>query len=172
MATTTKAKVLELQRLFLSGGKNIFRRCQLASECFEDADFIDTEWGGKEDAARASFENLYFSDVAGFVTIDRLISIYRAYPNESTWESHHYRLPDMLAMFLEEHPPEAKQTHERPAWKARAREAEEQLGNVEAQLSAKDRKIAELTAANEELTRKVYRLEAKLETLTATECAA
>jgi uncharacterized coiled-coil protein SlyX len=175
---TTKDKIIELRSLATGAGQNLFRRSQLLAEVMADRDFIDSDFEGNEGDAREHFEAQYFSDVSGWVTVDRLIAIYCAYPNEEKWAACHYRLPDMVALFEVEHP---KQKGEgggenegpaRVAWKERATAAETRLKEVESQLRAKERTIAEQAALIGQMQRQIGKLEAMLDQMKAAEFAA
>jgi hypothetical protein len=157
----TQQKVIALRELAIDGGKNLFRRCVLLSEIMSDRDFIASDFEGDEGAARAHFEEQFFSDVSGWCTIDQLISLVRAFPNEAIWENVNYRLPDLRALYDEAHQSE----HEpipRVSWKSRATEAEDRAEQLRAQIAVRDRQLEEQAAKIENLQRQIYRLEDEL----------
>ena len=115
---TTKQKVIKLRELSTGAGKNLYQRCKLLSEILADNTYIDSDFDGNEQRARDFFKREYFSDIDGKITLDDLIHIYRAYPDEKIWAGEGYMLGRIAAKYFAEFGPSPGGKPERTNWKA------------------------------------------------------
>ena len=126
---------------------NLYQRCKLLSEVLNDQQRICKEYGN-EGKARDFFKRQYFSDVIGKITLDDLIDLYEAYPDEADWAEHHYMLIDMVVMYDEARRAETPHISERlreprKNWKKKALELEEELELAKGEIEYLKRKLRE-----------------------------
>ncbi len=90
---TTSAKLLaKLAELTDLAGANYYQRISIANELMQDREWIVAECKGDDYHAAAILETKYFHDLSGSMTIWMLLTIFRKYPEESSWKAAKYNL--------------------------------------------------------------------------------
>jgi hypothetical protein len=133
-ATAADKRLLRLAELEHSSGLTLYERASLASELIDDRAWVAARHGDDEGQAYDWLATKYFRDLADWLSVEQLVTLYRKYPREK-WEECHYNAKRLLAEWLE-------QSRPRPAAADPAAPRA-----TRAQLEEKEREVKELQAA-------------------------
>jgi len=169
MATTRQA-LLELKKLAKSAADNLYRRIELSAQVMGDLDWIAAEHGGSDLKAQDALQDQFFKDLGGFVSLGKLIAMFRNVPQE-TWAELKYDVAAVEVVY-DGQAVEKTEKGTKTAWKPIAEERgdkieclQRQVSNV-TELADKQRSEVELLRAKvEELTRENDRLLGRVEEL-------
>lgn len=136
---STAKKVARLRSLAGKAGRNIYERCKLASEILRDKDYVAEKYGGY-DEAQVTLEDSYFSDLKGFICLERLVAIVRHFEEEQQWRNERYNIRSLNYLFEEsQKAPVPKSAH-----KTRRKSSKAENDALRDQLHAERTRSAEL----------------------------
>jgi len=169
MATTRQA-LLELKRLAASAADNLYRRIELSAQVMSDLDWIAREHGGSDLKAQDTLQDQFFRDLGGFISLGKLIAMFRNVPQE-TWAELKYDVAAVEVVY-DDQAIEKTEKGTKTAWKPIAEERGEKIERLQRQMSQvnelADKQRSEidvLRAKVEELTRENERLRGRVEEL-------
>lgn len=150
---TTKQKHTALKNLAKDAKSNLFEMLKLAADILDDHDYVD-EMGG-EDVVLERLEAEEFSHFGGSPAVTVMIKTWRRYPQQSTWREYKYNIWALIDLA---NPREAGAETVRTNWKALAKQLQESVEAMQAELTAlreenadMKQELAERTRENAEL---------------------
>ena len=155
---TTKQALAELKKLAASAADNLYRRIELAATVMQDLDWIASVHDGSDLKAQDALQSEFFRDIGGYVTLGKLIAMYRHVP-AADWKECRYDVAAVEVLYDQQAAPDQKETRNRKAWKAAAEELEQKLDVAERRVASLQTKVDELTLDNERLRGQVEQLE-------------
>jgi len=155
---TTKQALAELKKLAASAADNLYRRIELAATVMQDLDWIASVHDGSDLKAQDALQSEFFKDLGGYVTLGKLIAMYRHVP-ATDWKECRYDVAAVEVLYDQQAAPDQKETRNRKAWKAAAEELEQKLDVAERRVASLQTKVDELTLENGRLRGRVEQLE-------------
>jgi len=155
---TTKQALTELKKLAREAADNLYRRIELAATVLKDLDWIAQIHDGSDLKAQDALESEFFRDLGGYVTLGKLIAMYRSVP-KARWAELRYNVQAVEIVYDEQGTPEKREIGQRTAWKQIAEERGEQLEAANRQLASLQTQLADLTSENGRLHGRIEQLE-------------
>lgn len=87
----TQRALGDMRRLAGLAGKMYRQRLKHASRALHDAAWVRAKFSGDAVAATQFLQDNYFADLSGYITLRKLLEIYRDVPDE-VWRQYHYNL--------------------------------------------------------------------------------
>lgn len=165
MKKRTTQLLAELRTLAQAAEKNLYQRIGLAREVLQDVDWIASVHGGSDLKAADALQDEYFRDLGGYVSLGKLMSMYRHVTREQ-WEELRYDVAAVEVVYDDA----TRETHEkgeRTSWKKVAEERGQRVSELEKQVTQLLEANGQLREENTELRARVARLEGRLEERTA-----
>jgi hypothetical protein len=159
---TTKQALAELKKLAKEAGRSLYRRLELAAVVLQDLDWIAQVHGGSDLKAQDALEDEFFRDVGGYVTLGKLLAMYRHVP-KAKWVELRYKVQAIELEYDEQAAPDKRETGVRTAWKQIAEERGDKLEAAERKILILQAKVDGLTSENERLKGRIEQLEKMLE---------
>lgn len=91
MLPRTRAALRRMQTMAGQSGRLYRDRIRDALTALRDRGWIESQFDGQETAAVRYLQEQLFQDIGGFITLQKLLSIYRVLP-ASVWVRYHYNL--------------------------------------------------------------------------------
>ena len=169
---TIKQILAELKRLATDARDNIYRRAELAALALDNQDWIVREYDGCERKARDALSLEYFPDLDGYVSLGKIVEVWRNFP-KARWAEYRYNVAAVVAAYNKEHT--AIDRHEkgtRTNWKsvaeARGLDLEHAQDTVKSLRACADQQLSEIEQLRQqivELERENARLRGRIEEL-------
>lgn len=141
---TTKQALGELKTLVKSAKENLYRRIALAREVLGDLDWIATVHGGSDLRAQDALQSEFFPDLAGYVSLGKLILMQQHVPVE-TWQECRYDIAAVEVLYDQQRAADAGEPKPaRPSWKTIAEERAARISELERELSRMQGRLEEL----------------------------
>jgi len=143
---TTKQSLAELKKLSREAADNLYRRLELAANVLADLDWIAEVYDGSDLKAQDALQSEFFADLGGFVTLGKLLAMYRGVP-KSEWKECRYNVAAVEVAY-DEQATEAnsREKGKRTSWKKIAEERLEQLEVAEARIQELESIVSEQAA--------------------------
>jgi hypothetical protein len=128
---TTKQALRELKTLAAAAADNLYRRIELAATVMSDLDWIAEIHGGSDLKAQDALESEFFRDLGGYVTLGKLIAMYRHVPHDE-WKGVKYDVAGVEAIYDGRVDTEdAGEKGKRTSWKQLAEERQDKIDRLE-----------------------------------------
>lgn len=156
----TSQLLAELKKLTDSAVDNLYRRIEIAATVMEDLDWIAQVHGGSDLKAADALKKDFFPDLDGFITLPKLIEMYKKIEREE-WEACHYNVRAVEVIYEDRHWAK-KEKGQRTAWKKLAEERGMRIAELEKRITELEEQIKQLLESNSQLRKENTELRAQV----------
>jgi hypothetical protein len=112
--------------------------------------------------AQDALQSEFFFDLGEYVTLGKLLAMYRSIPREQ-WEECRYNVAAVEVLYDGQADTEQREMGKRTAWKPLAEQRGEELEAAKARIASLEKEVEELRSANGRLHGRIEQLELMLE---------